>query len=170
LKEALERALEWALAVNETIARMVHDVPPFPFVRESLEIAREKADMIVVSQTPTEALTREWKEHGIDGYVHVIAGQEYGKKSEHIALAAGGKFPGDKVLMIGDAPGDLKAARDNDALFYPVNPGDEEESWKRFHDEALGKFFDGTYAGEYEQALLDEFDKYLPEQPPWEGK
>lgn len=33
--------------------------------------------------------------------------------------------------MIGDAPGDLKAARGNGALFFPVNPGDEEESWKR---------------------------------------
>ena len=38
-KDFLAAALEWSLAVNKTIARMVHDVPPFPFVRESLEKA-----------------------------------------------------------------------------------------------------------------------------------
>jgi len=167
-KGELEHALDWSLTVNKTIARMVHDVPPFPFLRESLQQAQDKADMIVVSQTPTEALTREWQEHEIDGFVHIIAGQEMGKKSEHIAIAAGGKYPNDKILMIGDAPGDLKAARDNNALFYPVNPGDEESSWRRFHDEALGRFFAGTYTGDYEQALLEEFEKLLPEHAPWE--
>ena len=38
--------------------------------------------------------------------------------------------------MVGDAPGDLKAAKANKALFYPINPGSEDASWKRFHDEA----------------------------------
>ena len=166
-KVELEHALEWSLAVNATIERMVHDVPPFPFLRESLDAALERADMIVVSQTPVEALTREWTEHNIDRYVHLIAGQEMGKKSEHIELAAGGKYPAEKILMIGDAPGDLKAARDNHALFFPINPGDEEASWQRFHEEALDRFFSGTYAGDYEKALLNEFDKLLPESPPW---
>jgi len=166
-KTALEHALSWSLAVNETIARMVHDVPPFPFMRESLEKAAPKADMIVVSQTPVEALTREWKEHNIDGFVHVIAGQEMGKKSEHLKLAAGEKYPNDRILMVGDAPGDLKAARDNGALFFPVNPGNEEASWERFHNEALDRFVAGEYAGDYEQALLDEFNKLLPDTPPW---
>ena len=166
-KAALQHALEWSLAVNATIARMVHDVPPFPFLRESLEKARPKADMIVVSQTPVEALTREWKEHKIDDFVRVIAGQEMGTKGEHIRLAAGGKYPPAKMLMIGDAPGDLKAARQNDALFYPINPGDEESSWQRLNEEALDRFLAGDYAGDYEKSLLDEFEKLLPEQPPW---
>ena len=48
----LTRALKWSVAVNETIADMVHGVSPFPCVRESLAKAGEKADMIVVSQTP----------------------------------------------------------------------------------------------------------------------
>lgn len=58
----LKRALAWGLAVNATIANMVHGIPPFPFVRESLEVLFDKADMIVVSQTPNEALEREWCE------------------------------------------------------------------------------------------------------------
>jgi len=166
-RKELEEALAWSLAVNATIARMVHDVPPFPFVRECLEKAKPKADMIVVSQTPTEALVREWEEHKINRYVNIIAGQELGTKSEHIGLTAGGKYPPEKMLMIGDAPGDLKAARDNKALFFPVNPGDEETSWQRLHDEGLDKFFAGKYAGAYEKELIEEFDKLLPETPPW---
>ena len=153
--------------MNRTIADIVKGVPPFPYVRESLEKLRNKADIIVVSQTPTEALEREWKEHGIDKYVDLIAGQELGTKTEHIRLAAGGKYKPDHMLMVGDAPGDLKAARANNALFYPINPGHEEESWQRFYEEAIDRFFEGTYAGDYERKLIEEFEKLLPEIPPW---
>ena len=163
----LENGLAWSLAVNATIADMVHGIPPFPFVRESLEALQDKADMIVVSQTPVEALEREWKEHEIDRYVRFIAGQEMGTKAQHIELAAGGKYPQGHVLMIGDAPGDMRAARANGALFYPVNPGHEEESWERFYKEAMERFLSGTYAGEYESKLIEEFEKLLPETPPW---
>jgi phosphoglycolate phosphatase-like HAD superfamily hydrolase len=163
----LERGLAWSQAVNATVADMVHGVPPFPFVRESLAVMQGEADMMVVSATPTEALVREWQEHGIDGYVRVIAGQEMGSKSQHLALAARDKYPPHNVLMIGDAPGDMQAARANGALFYPINPGAENQSWERFYKEAYARFVAGTYAGEYEQALIAEFESYLPEVPPW---
>jgi len=163
----LDRALAWSLAVNATIADMVHGIPPFPYVRESLEYLSDKADMIVVSQTPNEALDREWKEHGIDRYVRVIAGQEMGTKSEHIALATRGQYAPDHTLMIGDAPGDLRAARANNALFFPVNPGHEEESWQRFYEEGLHKFLAEEYADGYEARLIAEFERFMPEVPPW---
>ncbi len=124
------------------------------------------ADAIVVSATPAEALDREWAEHDIDQYVQIIAGQEMGTKKEHLALTTGSYQP-DHVLMIGDAPGDFKAARANNALFYPINPGQEEASWKRFHDKALDVFFSGKYAGSYEADLIAAFDACLPENPPW---
>lgn len=165
--EELERALIWSKAVNAAIAGMVHGVPPFPYVRECLEMLRLKADVIVVSQTPVEALVREWQEHAIDGYVRVIAGQEMGTKSDHIRLASQGRYADDRKLMIGDAPGDLKAARDNNALFFPINPGFEEESWQRFNNKGLPRFLDGTFAGAYEQSLIAEFKRLLPDTPPW---
>ncbi len=163
----INRALKWSKAVNAEISDMVYGMTPFPFVRESLEKIQRSADSIVVSQTPVEALEREWKENNIDNLVHIIAGQEFGKKSEHLALAAKGKYPDNKILMIGDAPGDLKAARANGVLFYPVNPGHEEASWERFYQEALDKFFKGEYEGDYEKQVVDEFESYLPEKPPW---
>jgi phosphoglycolate phosphatase-like HAD superfamily hydrolase len=114
-----------------------------------------------------EALTREWHEHDIAQYVRVIAGQEMGKKALHLELSTKGNYAPDHVLMIGDAPGDMKAARANYALFYPINPGHEEASWERFHHEAFDKFIAGEYAGEYEDKVVGEFEALLPDLPPW---
>lgn len=163
----LKRALAWSEAVNAAIEDMVRGVPPFPFVRETLEALSEKADIMVVSATPGEALQREWAEHDIAKYAAVIAGQEMGSKADHLRLAAAGKYPPDHVLMIGDAPGDLKAARANGFLFFPINPGSEDASWQLFYEEAMGRFLEGTYAGEYEAKLIAEFEALLPETPPW---
>jgi len=167
-KAELELALAWSKKVNEAIGQIVKDMPPFPYVRESLEKIQPMADVIVVSATPGEALIREWQEHDIAGYAAVIAGQEMGTKAQHLEYATKGRYEKDHVLMVGDAPGDMKAARANNALFYPINPGDEVESWKRFHDEAFDRFVKGRYAGQYETKLIAQFDACLPEKPPWE--
>ncbi len=164
----LEQAWGWTRAVNETIADMVHGVPPFPYVLESLQKMKGKADIVVVSATPTEALTREWEEHDIARYARLIAGQELGTKELHLNLAAKGKYGTGHVLMIGDAPGDMKAARSINALFFPINPGYEDESWQRFYQEGLAKFFNDEFAGPYEQRLIVEFEKLLPDVPPWQ--
>ncbi len=161
----LAQALAWSKAVNETIARFVRGVPPFPFVRDCLEKLQGRADVLVVSATPNEALEREWEEHGLDKYVAAICGQEIGTKKETLGVAK--KYAADHTLMIGDAPGDHKAAIANKALFFPINPGAEEASWRRLFEEGIDRFFAGTFAGEYQDKLLREFDKCLPEQPPW---
>lgn len=163
----LKQTLEWSKAVNRSIAETVEGVPPFPFFRECAEQIGRQADIVCVSATPGEALEREWVEHDIARYAAVIAGQEMGSKKEHLRLTAGGKYEKDCVLMLGDAPGDMAAARANGALFFPVNPGHEEESWERLHREGLTKFFNHTYTGDYETALIVEFEKLLPEKPPW---
>jgi len=167
-KRELELVLAWSQRVNWAIKEIVKQMPPFPYVRESLEKIGPLADVIVVSATPGEALIREWEEHDIAKYVDVIAGQEMGTKAQHLEYAAKGKYENNHILMIGDALGDLKAARVNKALFYPVNPGGEVESWKRFHDQAFDRFIKGAYAGKYEEKLIAEFEKCLPETPPWQ--
>ena len=163
----LAKVKVWSDAVNAQIAEIVHGVPPFPLVRDCLSQALGQADLMVISQTPCDALEREWAEHDLARFVQAIAGQEMGTKTEHLQFATTGKYPADKVLMIGDAPGDHKAAKANGVLFYPILPGREEASWERLHSEALGRFFDGTYAGDYEASLFAEFDASLPEHPSW---
>ena len=163
----LEKARGWSRAVNASIADMVHDVPPFPFMRESLQALSPTADIVVVSATPTEALVREWEEHDIARYTCVIAGQDMGTKKQHLALGAKGKYAADHILMVGDALGDLEAAKANGALFFPINPGHEEKSWERFYREGLARLTAGTFAGAYEASLVAEFETYLPSTPPW---
>lgn len=165
--QELAAVLKWSHEVNAAIADMVFGIPPFPGVKEILARVQGKADQIVVSQTPLEALAREWEENKIDHYLSMICGQEYGTKTEHLKYVAGGKYDPDKILMIGDAPGDLKAAKANNVLFFPVIPGREEESWAKLNEEGLDRFFSGAYAGAYQESLLDDFDRALPEQPNW---
>lgn len=167
-EEDMQLALAWSKAINASVNDIVGaGLPPFPFVRESLEKARGKADMMVCSQTPTAALQHEWSSQGVAEYVFTICGQEMGTKTEHIALASEGRYTKQNILMIGDAPGDQKAARANGALFFPIMPGDEDSSWEQLFKEGLDRFFAGTYAGAYEAGLTAAFEKALPAAPPW---
>lgn len=166
-REELGQVMAWSLGVNESVAEIVYNLPPFPGVRETLQRLQGKADVIVVSATPDEALKREWAEHQIDRHVALIAGQEMGTKTEHLTITTKDRYPENHVLMLGDSPGDLKAARDVGALFFPVNPGAEDASWARFLDEAMDRFFNEQYAGVYEDELLGTFQALLPENPPW---
>lgn len=159
--------LEWSLAVNERVAADAKDVPCFKWVRESLEKMQSHSDLIVVSQTPVEALAREWRENDLDGYVSLIGGQELGTKTEQISMATEGRYSPEQILMLGDAPGDRKAAKDNGALFYAINPAHEEKSWECFYSDAYDMFLAGEYRGEYEQRIIEEFEALLPENPPW---
>ena len=163
----LKRIFDWSIAVNQTIEELVHNIPPYPYVKKSLAKVSSQADLICISQTPGEALEREWAEHGIDKHVALIAGQELGTKKEHLQIAAVGKYQANHILMVGDALGDLEAAKENGALFYPINPGHEVESWERFYEEAIGRFFNETYEGEFEAGLIQHFQALLPETPPW---
>ena len=66
----------------------------------------------------------------------------------------------DHVLMLGDAPADLEAAREAGALFYPILAYQERESWEEF-PEALKRFCEGAYAGEYQEQKIQEFERNL---------
>ncbi len=162
----LTKALKWSIEVNETIDKIVGEgVPPFPFVRESLQKLRGKSDIIVVSATPQAALFKEWENQDLAQYVQGICGQEAGTKKQ--SLHWSDQYPANHSLMIGDAPGDYKAAVANNALFFPINPGEEEKSWERFYHEGINRFLEETFAGDYQKELLDDFDKHLPTLPPW---
>ena len=164
-----DTVLEWSAEVNRRVARVVHDVPPFPFVRESLQKLSEHADIAVVSATPTAALQKEWSEHSLVGYTAFLAGQEYGAKRDVIAALGKGYGEG-HVLMIGDALGDWRAAEGAGARFYPICPNVEDASWEEFHARVADVFLSDGYTAEVERHYLDELDRLLPETPAWETK
>ena len=166
--DTIARAIRWGDTVNASIADMVHGCGPFPGVREAMQAMQPDVDCMTVSATPLHALEYEWNAHGIAQYMKVIAGQEMGSKAEHVQYAAHGKYDADKIMLVGDAPGDRDAAAKAGCLYFPILPGHEKESWARFKDEALGRFRDGTFAGAYQQSLIEEFNRSLPDAVPWE--
>jgi len=163
----LRDVLAWSFAVNARIARQASDIAPYPSAVEALRIIQTCADSMVVSQTPTDTLVREWKRQGIQECVRFIAGQEYGTKTEQMRLATQGRIPPTHVLLIGDAPADREAVEALGGAFYPILPGDEVASWMRFCDEALPRFLGGKFTGAYAQSLDRAFRVRLPESPPW---
>ena len=163
----LATAARWSAEVDENIERIVHGVAPLPGVKEAFAEIAQFADIVIVSATPHEAIVREWGAQGLLEHITVVAGQELGTKKECIRKAMEGKYAADKVLMVGDAPGDHSAAEGNGVLFYPIIPGQEVESWSRLRGEAAGKFHEGTYAGAYMNDMLTRFDAVLQDEPNW---
>lgn len=159
--EQLIKALEWSNAVNKSISELQNEDKPFPFVKECLEIINKIADVAIVSSANGGAIIEEWTRHKLAPSVQVMLGQEAGTKAACIAGLKENNFSNDKILMVGDAPGDLDAALKNGVLYYPILVGKEEFSWKRLATEALAKLVDGSYIGEYQQKLIDEFNSSL---------
>lgn len=166
---SLKTALEWTQAVNETVKAMVHNIQPVPGVAESLAKIAEQAEIVVVSAADDETLRREWGEHHLLDHVTAVAGQEVGSKAESLLLAKADHYAENHVLMLGDAPGDYEAAQAAGALFFPIIPGQEVESWERLQTEALDRFFNQTYAGDYEAKWIEAFMAVLPTTPPWKS-
>jgi len=162
----LAQALKWSEDVNASMAKMVRNVPPFPTALKCLQRFDEAADMLVVSAAPIKALESEWQEHGLARYVRGMYGQETSTKQETLSLAS--HYEPNNSLMIGDAPGDYKAALANKCLFFPINPGSEERSWQRLYNEGIDRFLFGTFSGEYQKQLLNMYEQYLPAEPPWD--
>ncbi len=165
--KTLEMVLLWSESLNREIGEWLHNIPPFNYARKTIERISSVADILVISQTPLEALEYEWDASNIRKYARLIAAQEHGTKAEHITLAAKTKYSDEKILMIGDARGDMDAALSNGVLFYPIIPGDEDNSWRYFLNEGIQRFLNYTYKGEFEELLKTNFLKSLPDTPPW---
>lgn len=162
----LRRVLDWSRDLSARLAAQPPR-PPLAGAVAALERMQTSADVVVISQAPASQLHREWNEAGIERFVRRIAGSEAGTKTAQVRAAFDeGHGPG-RTLVVGDAPGDRLAADETGAAFFPIVPGREEESWRRFLAEAYDRFLAGTYRGACEDALTREFLAALPETPPW---
>lgn len=164
----LQQAAAWSREVDANIAHIVRNISPFPFVKEAILAMREFADVVVVSATPHDALVRELTACGIAPLMTAISGQEIGTKSICIRKAMSHGYEPDHVLKIGDAPADYKAAQENGVLFNPIVAGLERDSWRNVLEVSSKRFRDGTFKGEYQEAILKEFFDRLKEEPVWQ--
>ena len=155
---SLPKALAWSIAVNKAITELPEcEVKPFPLAREALEFAHARADVAIVSSANLGAVMEEWEKHGLLPHTDIVMAQNSGSKAACIAELFKKGYDPENVLMCGDAPGDLDAARKNGVFFFPILVRHERESWQEFMDTAFDKLLSGGYGGEYHEAKKQAF-------------
>ncbi len=156
----LEQVLAWSRNGDRVFGECVKNLEPFNNVANALDIACNYADIGVVSSASEKSLHTDWSRAGLMKYVSVLYGQEFGSKTEQLKETLNKGYDRQHILMIGDAPGDLKAAESAGIAFYPIIPGLEEESWENLVP-VLELFFDGKYDSDLQTKFCDNFKESL---------
>ena len=110
----------------------------------------------MVSSANRDAVEEEWGKFGLLEHTDIVLAQDIGSKAACIAEMLKFGYDLDKVVMIGDAPGDCDAAEKNGVWYYPIWVNKETASW----DEAIATAFAKLQAGkypEYESQKKKEF-------------
>ena len=157
----MKKALDWSRLVNQSMA-MVSDnkKPPFDGAENALKLAREYADVVIVTAANRQEINKEWEVFELAQYTDLLMSQETGRKEECLKELLEKGYEKNHVLMIGDAPGDLEAAQAAGVLFYPILAYQERESWEKF-SQSLKHFTEGTYEGEFQKEKIQEFQENL---------
>lgn len=157
----MKKALDWSRLVNQSMA-MVSDTkkPPFEGTEDALRLAREYADIVILTAANRQEINKEWEVFELAQYTDLLMSQETGRKEECLKTLLEKGYEKDHVLMVGDAPADLAAAQGAGVLFYPILAYQERESWEKF-SKALECFTEGRYAGVYQEERIKEFQENL---------
>lgn len=157
----MKKALDWSRLVNQSMA-MVSDTkkPPFEGTEAALRMAREQADIVILTAANRQEINKEWEVFELAQYTDLLMSQDNGKKEECLKKLLEKGYEKDHVLMVGDAPGDLAAGQAAGVLFYPILAYQERESWEKF-SQALERFIKGEYAGTYQEERIKEFKENL---------
>lgn len=159
--ECMEKALLWSIHVNLSIVEAQDEDMPFENVKDAMDEMSKHADLTAVSSANGQAVDSEWTKHKIKENCRVLLCQEAGSKAYCIERLLEKGYDKSKVLMVGDAPGDKKAALDNGVRFYPIIVEKEGFSWKRLKEEASQKLFAGEFDDAYQAQLINEFEEAL---------
>ena len=145
-KLIFEKALSWSKAVNAAIVALDESLKvPYNGAKEGLAAAHAFADVAMVSSANRDAVEEEWGKFGLLAHTDIVLAQDIGSKAACIAEMLKFGYDLDKVVMIGDAPGDCDAAEKNGVHYYPILVNHEKESW----DEAIAVAFAKLQSGDY---------------------
>ena len=155
---SLPKALNWSVAVNKAIQALPEsEIKPFALAREALAFAHEKADVAIVSSANLGAVLEEWEKHELLPHTDIVLAQNVGSKAYCIAELLKKGYDPDKVLMCGDAPGDLQAAEKNGVFYFPILVRKEKASWEEFMEKGFSHLLNGTYEGAYQNEKTTAF-------------
>lgn len=163
--EVLKMALTWSEQVNQSIRELPKEAAKaFEGVKEVLSYLHTFADIAVVSSANQGAVEEEWKRCGLYPHVDGLFTQNAGSKKHCLAELSNQGYKKCHMLMVGDAPGDMAAAKDNGILFYPILVRKEAESWKKLKDFFAEAFSDGSYGNSWQEKLNQEFKANLSDK------
>ena len=156
-KTVLSKALSWSKAVNASIVKLPEELKvPYDGAKEGLAAAHTFADVAMVSSANRDAVEEEWGKFSLLEHTDIVLAQDVGSKAACIAEMLKFGYDLNKVVMIGDAPGDCDAAEKNGVWYYPILVNKEKASWDEAIATAFGKLQAGEYA-EYEALKKKEF-------------
>ncbi len=157
----LNKALSWSKAVNAAIVELDESLKvPYNGAKEGLAAAHQFADVAMVSSANRDAVEEEWGKFGLLEHTDIVLAQDVGSKAACIAEMLKFGYDVNKVVMVGDAPGDCDAAEKNGVHYYPILVNHEKESWDEAIAVGFGKLQSGEYA-EYGAAKKQEFLRNL---------
>ena len=160
-KLVFEKALSWSRAVNKAIVDLDEALKvPYEGAKEGLAAAHQFADVAMVSSANRDAVEEEWGKFGLLAHTDIVLAQDVGSKAACIAEMLKFGYDADKVVMIGDAPGDCDAAEKNGVHYYPILVNHEKESWEEAVNAAFPRLQSGSYA-EYGAGKKQEFLRNL---------
>lgn len=153
----LELALEWSKEVNQAISEAEGHDQPFEGAKEALAKLDEVGTVYVVSSANRQAVEEEWTRHGLIDYVEDLYCQDRGKKEDVIkSIITNGADPS-RIMMVGDSPGDLDAAQQNDVWFYPIIVGNEKRSWEHLSERLLDTLLDDKFTNDVQEDHIRAF-------------
>lgn len=157
-KAIFEKALSWSKAVNTSIMKLPEELKvPYNGAKEGLAAAHSFADVAMVSSANRDAVEEEWGKFGLLEHTDIVLAQDIGSKAACIAAMLRFGYDLNKVLMVGDAPGDCDAAEKNGVHYYPILVNHEKESW----DEAIRVAFGKLQSGEYTPYGAEKKQQFL---------
>ena len=146
-KLVFDKALNWSKAVNTAIVELDEALKvPYDGAKEGLAAAHTFADVAMVSSANRDAVEEEWGKFGLLEHTDIVLAQDIGSKAACIKEMLKFGYDLDKVVMVGDAPGDCDAAEKNGVHYYPILVNHEKESWDEAVAIAFGKLQSGEYA------------------------
>ncbi len=110
------------------------------------------ADLVLLTNQNARSCYSEWNFHSLPPCTVMCLKRR--ELAHCLALQMAQGYDRCKVLVIGFGKEALAAAEKNQALFFPIQPGQEAQCWHMLEEEALPKLLHGTYRGEYQQRLL----------------
>lgn len=159
--DELKKVLLWSEKVNQAIKDKKEEPSIFDGVKDCFKTISQldNVDIAIVSAANLSALLKEWEEVGLKQYVKFIFSQENGSKKECLKeLVDKHNYNSDKILMVGDSPGDYQAAFANKIHFYPILFDKEKESWNNLEKIYLTKFVNNQFSQDDQQQLLDIYN------------